>query len=151
MMFFIISCYFYVLAIRCICHVINTVAKRTFTPYKTFKQLLRPNDLDENEKQFISESMTLISAVKNVGTFVRLNALVYYLNIFFKRNHTWLRKHLESVPQEEAATRWLSKLRMLKSVLKIQPKLNELRTTDLRSKMPAVRKKIDFMNITRIF
>uniref|UniRef100_A0A914H9C1 PX domain-containing protein n=1 Tax=Globodera rostochiensis TaxID=31243 RepID=A0A914H9C1_GLORO len=53
----------------------------------------------------------------------------------FVRNHGWLRKEVEFVPQEEVVTRWLSKLKMISSVLRIIQKLNELKNTEHRTKM----------------
>ncbi|CAK5088427.1 unnamed protein product [Meloidogyne enterolobii] len=110
------------LAIRCICHVLNTICKRTFSPYKVGKQLLRDTDLSQSERLSVGISLEILGAVKNVGVFAR--------------NHFWLRKHLDSVPHDEIITRWLSKLKMIKSVLKVYPKLVELKNSDLRSKMP---------------
>jgi hypothetical protein len=56
----------------------NTICKRTFSPYKSGRQLLRETDLDENEKRLISESMDIINAVKNVGIFARYYSALFY-------------------------------------------------------------------------
>ncbi|KAF7636214.1 hypothetical protein Mgra_00004343 [Meloidogyne graminicola] len=117
-----------VISIRCICHVLNTIAKRTFSPYKAGKQLLEENDLSYSDRKSIVSLNEIINAVKSVGSFVR--------------NHYWIRKNLQTVPQEEIITRWLSKMNMIRSVLKVYPKLNELKNSELRSKMPLKEKQI---------
>ncbi|KAF7634024.1 hypothetical protein Mgra_00006549 [Meloidogyne graminicola] len=94
----------------------------TFSPYKAGKQLLEENDLSYSDRKSIVSLNEIINAVKSVGSFVR--------------NHYWIRKNLQTVPQEEIITRWLSKMNMIRSVLKVYPKLNELKNSELRSKMP---------------
>uniref|UniRef100_A0A914H6B3 HAT C-terminal dimerisation domain-containing protein n=1 Tax=Globodera rostochiensis TaxID=31243 RepID=A0A914H6B3_GLORO len=69
----------------------------------------------------VDAALAIINAAKSVGIFVR--------------NHGWLRKEVEFVPQEEVVTRWLSKLKMISSVLRIIQKLNELKNTEHRTKM----------------
>lgn len=99
--------------------------------------MLEENDLSYSDRKSIVSLNEIINAVKSVGSFVRF----VYINlkcIYILRNHYWIRKNLQTVPQEEIITRWLSKMNMIRSVLKVYPKLNELKNSELRSKMPLV-------------
>lgn len=132
-------------SIICICHLLNTIVKRSIDLYK--KRLPIIDSLSDQDKDEIDKAKQLIACSKVIERNLRWFQnciLIYAVMILIFCSNTLVEDQFESKIKliREGETRWLSKLYLLQSVSKNIEDLTILRrkeelgryfTTDVRS------------------